>query len=128
MSLLILVVEDRAENRYLARYLLSNAGAQVIEAQDGLTGIESARRHQPDAIVLDIQLPEMDGYQAARILKQDPITEGIPLVACTAYAMAGDRARAKTLGFADYIEKPYDPEEFANRVLRVAREARRKPR
>lgn len=115
----ILLIEDNETNRYLATYLLEAAGMQVIHAGNGRDGVEAATRERPDLVLMDIEMPEMDGYQAAALLKRAPETRGIPLVAATAYAMAGDREKAMAMGFAEYIEKPYDPDDFIKRIVRL---------
>jgi two-component system, cell cycle response regulator DivK len=113
----VLLVEDNEQNRYLANFLLTQAGAEVLFAANGLEGVQMARAEKPDVIVMDIQMPEMDGYEAARQLRADPATRHIPIVAATSYAMVGDRDKAMKIGMTDYIEKPYDPETFVARVL-----------
>lgn len=114
----ILLVEDNESNRYLAKFLLEREGLCVQEAVNGAEALEQARRWQPDLIILDIQMPEMDGYEAGQRLRAADETRHIPLVAASSFAMAGDRERALRLGFADYFEKPYDPETFVDRIRR----------
>jgi two-component system, cell cycle response regulator DivK len=114
-----LVVEDNAANRYMATFLLSHAGFVVHAAEDGRTAHLRARELQPDVIVMDIQMPGMDGYETATALLADPATKHIPIVAATSYVLAGDRARAEAVGFVDYIEKPFDAETFAARIRRA---------
>jgi two-component system, cell cycle response regulator DivK len=108
----ILIIEDNEQNLYLATFMLTNAGYEVIPARDGHTGIELAERLKPDLILLDIQLPVMNGYAVAGALKKHPELTGIPVVAVTSYAMAGDRERVLSAGCAGYIEKPINPETF----------------
>jgi two-component system, cell cycle response regulator DivK len=112
----ILLVEDNAQNRYLMRFLLVHRGHEVAEATSGAAGIALAGSFRPDVIVLDIQMPDMDGYEVALILKNAPATQAIPLLAATSFAMLGDRARALAIGFSDYIEKPYDVDLFVGCV------------
>lgn len=114
----ILLVEDNESNRYLAKFLLERQGLCVQEAINGREALHQARAWQPDLIILDIQMPEMDGYEAGQQLRAAVETRHIPLVAASSFAMAGDRERALQLGFADYFEKPYDPETFVERILR----------
>lgn len=116
----VLVIEDNEQNRYLAAFLLERAGAELSFAKNGAEGVRVARESRPDIIVMDMQMPEMDGYTAARILTSEPETAGIPMIAVTSYAMAGDKGRAISSGFSDYLEKPFDPESFAERVLALA--------
>ena len=115
----VLLIEDNANNRYLASFILEQAGLEVLVAKDGRSGVEMARDVRPDLILMDIQMPEMDGYEAARVLLGDRETKDIPIVAATSFAMPGDRARAMGMGFADYIEKPFDPDDFSQRILRL---------
>jgi two-component system, cell cycle response regulator DivK len=112
----ILLIEDNERNRYLAAFLLRNRGHAVLEAVDGPEGIALAERERPDLILLDIQLPGLDGYEVARRLKRHPVLCAIPIVAVTSYAMAGDRDKALEAGCDGYIEKPIDPEIFASEV------------
>lgn len=108
----ILVIEDNEQNLYLVNFLLTKAGYDVVAARDGREGIELAARVMPDLILLDIQLPVMSGYEVATELKRDPALSGIPIVAVTSYAMAGDRERVLASGCVGYIEKPINPETF----------------
>ncbi|PTY05752.1 response regulator [Opitutaceae bacterium EW11] len=119
MSYCVLLIEDNDSNRYLARFLLESRGLQVMEARNGREGIQMAITEQPALIVMDIEMPEMDGYEAATYLLKNPATAKIPILAATSYTMPGDRARAAGIGFADYIEKPFDPGEFLSRVLKL---------
>lgn len=119
----VLLIEDNENNRYLASFILEQIGLAVLVARDGREGVARAREERPDLILMDIQMPEMDGYEAARLLLADPETRGIPIVAATSFAMPGDKARALDMGFADYIEKPFDPESFADRILRLLRDS-----
>ena len=107
----ILIVEDVEMNRDLLVQLLEDR-YQVVEAANGEQGLELARREQPDLILLDISLPEMDGYEVARRLRADPVLGRIPLIAVTAHAMAGDRQRTLEQGFDDYLAKPIDEEQL----------------
>ena len=103
---LILVVEDNARNRKLVRLVLCDEGYEVIEATTAETGIELADRHQPDLVLMDIQLPGMDGIEALGILKSSDRTVGVPGVAVTAFALGDDHERALAAGFDGYLEKP----------------------
>jgi two-component system cell cycle response regulator DivK len=112
MSRKILLIEDNEQNRYLATYLLEQHGHTVIAAIDGPAGIALARESPPDLILLDIQLPRMDGYEVARTLRGFAELQTIPIVALTSYAMAGDREKALDSGCTGYIEKPLHPDTF----------------
>jgi len=112
----ILIVEDNLTNLELMSYLLTAFGYTTVSASDGASGLGLARRECPDLIVCDIQLPEMDGYEVVRHLKDEEATSNIPLVAVTAFAMVGDRDRALAAGFDGYITKPIDPQTFVGQV------------
>lgn len=114
----ILIIEDNEQNLYLMRFLLEKHGFEVHDARDGPAGILAACASRPDVILLDIQLPLMDGYAVAEALRLEPSLEGVPIIAVTSYAMVGDRERALASGATDYIEKPVDPDTFVDRVRR----------
>jgi CheY-like chemotaxis protein len=114
----ILLIEDNPQNRYLASYLLQKRGHEVVHAATGPEGLELAATLQPDLILLDIQLPGMDGHAVARALKADSELQSIPIVAVTSYAMGGDREKCLEAGAEGYIEKPIDPESFVTEVER----------
>ncbi len=118
MNKRILLIEDNAQNRYLARFLLDTRGWQVTEAEDGPSGLLLADRTAPAIILLDIQLPGMDGYAVARGLRENPRLAHVPIIAVTSYAMPGDREQCLAAGCTGYIEKPIDPEHFADEVER----------
>jgi two-component system cell cycle response regulator DivK len=120
-----LLVEDNENNRYLLTLLLEEANVVVVCAKNGLDALELANREQPDCILLDIQMPEMDGYELAVHLKADSRSAHIPIIGVSSFAMPGDREKAFRIGFAGYIEKPVDPELFARTVLRILGNARR---
>ena len=113
-----MLVEDNAANRRMAEFLLKSKGMVVIEAETAAAAIELARVERPDLILMDVQLPGMDGYAATRAIKADPSTRHIPVVAMTAYAMTGDRDRALEAGCDGYITKPIDTKEFPATVAR----------
>lgn len=104
----ILVVEDNPTNRLLIRDVLRYYGYEVLEAADGKEGVSKASEHLPDLILMDIQMPVMDGFQACAILKNDPKTKHIRVIALTSFAMKGDQDRIMVAGFDDYISKPID--------------------
>ncbi|MDY6874768.1 MAG: response regulator [Chloroflexota bacterium] len=112
----ILVIEDNEQNLYLVTFILEQNGYQVIQARDGREGIELAGRAQPAMILLDIQLPEMDGYAVAGALRSNPALADVPIVAVTSYAMVGDREKVLVAGCTGYIEKPINPETFMGQV------------
>ncbi|HNY66745.1 MAG TPA: response regulator [Deltaproteobacteria bacterium] len=114
----ILLVEDNENNRYLERFLLEREGLAVVTATNGAEALEAAAAENPDLIVMDIQMPEMDGYETARRLKGSPGLARIPIVGVSSYAMAGDREKAIGAGFAGYIEKPINPETFGSEIKR----------
>lgn len=112
----ILIIEDNEQNIYLATFLLEKQGFEVVQARNGREGLESAVSERPDLILLDIQLPVMDGYEVARRLKGSEETKSIPIIAVTSYAMAGDRETILAAGCEGYIEKPIDPDSFVGQV------------
>ncbi|MFQ5656778.1 MAG: response regulator [Candidatus Methylomirabilales bacterium] len=114
----ILLVEDNPANRRLAEFLLKSHGYFVYEAMTGQEALELAKTHVPDLILMDLQLPGLDGFAATRILKEDAATKDIPIVALTAYAMKGDAERALEAGCDGYITKPIDTKEFPVAVSR----------
>jgi len=112
----ILVIEDNEQNLYLVRYILERNDYGVFAATDGKSGIEMASSLKPDLILLDIQLPVMDGYAVAKALKEDPELRSIPIVAVTSYAMPGDRERIMAAGCTGYMEKPINPQNFVAEI------------
>lgn len=112
----ILLIEDNEQNRYLATFLLEKSGYSVVPASNGATGIELGSSFRPKGILLDIQLPGLDGYEVARALRRNPSLNDVPIIAVTSYAMAGDREKAMAAGCDGYIEKPIDPETFVSEI------------
>ncbi|MBN70610.1 MAG: two-component system response regulator [Gimesia sp.] len=112
----LLIIEDNPNNRYLVTFLLTKRGHEVFEAETGTSGLEMAIKINPDLILLDIQLPEVDGYTVMRHLKQHPQLKLIPIVAVTSYAMPDDRQKCLDAGAEGYIEKPIDPNSFVFEV------------
>ena len=116
MEKVVLIVEDDANSRKLIRDLLQVSGHTTLEATDGKQGVALAKEKRPDLILMDIQLPVMDGLEATRILKADNETREIPIVALTAYAMEGDEERMLQAGCDGYLPKPIDVQEFLKKV------------
>lgn len=116
MKRTVLIIEDNEQNLYLTKFLLEQNGLSIEEARSGPEGIALADRIQPDLILLDIQLPQMDGYDVARALRQNPVLRDVPVVAVTSYAMVGDRERALEAGCNGYIEKPINPDTFKSEI------------
>jgi CheY-like chemotaxis protein len=114
----VLLIEDHEQNRYLATFLLEKHGYAVVSASDGRAGIELAKTVEPGLILLDIQLPLMDGYTVARELRSDPALRNIPIIAVTSYAMVGDREKSLAAGCNGYLEKPINPDTFVTEIER----------
>jgi two-component system cell cycle response regulator DivK len=112
----ILLIEDNEQNLYLATFLLEKSDCVVVPARNGPEGIALARRMPPDLIILDIQLPGMDGYAVARELRRITDLQDVPIVAVTSYAMVGDRQRCLAAGCTGYIEKPINPDTFLKEI------------
>jgi two-component system cell cycle response regulator DivK len=108
----VLVIEDNDNNLYLMRFLLTQVGVAVMEARDGRAGVELAKKEPPDLILMDIQLPVLDGYAATRLIREDPVLKDVPIIAVTSYAMVGDKEKAIEAGCTAYVEKPINPEAF----------------
>jgi two-component system cell cycle response regulator DivK len=118
MTARILLIEDNAQNRYLTTFLLEQRGHEVVQAETGPQGLALAAEVRPNLILLDIQLPGMDGHAVARAIKNDPDLMHIPIVAVTSYAMVGDREKCLAAGAEGYIEKPINPDTFVAEVER----------
>ena len=116
MSKRILVIEDTEDNRTIIRDLRTSAGYEMIEALDGAAGLAMAIEHKPDLILMDIQLPVLDGYEATRRIKADPALAHIPVIAVTSYALAGDEAKTKAAGCNGYVAKPFSPRQLLAKV------------
>lgn len=119
MSKKILIIEDTEDNRQILRDLLGMAGYTLVEAGDGAEGVAKAAEHRPDLILMDIQMPVMDGYEATRRIKADPALKSIPVVAVTSYALAGDEAKTRAAGCDAYIAKPYSPRQMLAKVREI---------
>lgn len=106
----ILVIEDNEQNLYLIRFILEQSGFEVVEARNGTEGVDQAIKELPDLIIMDIQLPDINGYEATRRIRASKTDDDIPIIALTSYAMTGDREKAMAAGCTGYIEKPINPE------------------
>jgi two-component system cell cycle response regulator DivK len=116
MNKCILVVEDQEDNRRILRDLLANAGFELIEAESGEDALAAVSAKRPDLILMDIQLPVMDGYEAARQIKSNPDMKTVPIIAVTSYALAGDEAKALAAGCIAYVSKPFSPRALLAKV------------
>ena len=116
MSACILVVEDQEDNRRILRDLLASAGFDTVEAVTGEEGVRLAGEHVPDLILMDIQFPDIDGYEATRRIKSDPALSGIPIIAVTSYALSGDEEKAMEAGCDGYVAKPFSPRALLQKV------------
>jgi len=116
MTKRILVVEDQEDNRQILRDLLASFGHEMIEAHDGKAAIEQAAKHRPDVILMDIQLPVMDGYEATRRIKANPELRAIPIIVVTSYALSGDEDKACAAGCDAYVTKPYSPRQLLAKI------------
>jgi two-component system cell cycle response regulator DivK len=116
MSKRILVVEDQEDNLQILRDLLTSAGFEIIEANDGEEGVRAAVAERPDLILMDIQLPLLDGYEATRRIKADPALRAIPIIVVTSYALSGDEVKAREAGCDAYVSKPYSPRQLLAKI------------
>jgi two-component system cell cycle response regulator DivK len=116
MSRRILVVEDQIDNQQILRDLLNSAGYDVMEAGNGEEALAVAVRERPDLILMDIQLPLLDGYEATRRIKADPALRAIPVIVVTSYALSGDEAKALAAGCDAYVTKPFSPRALLAKI------------
>jgi len=116
MSKRILVIEDTEDNRQIIRDLLSSVGYELIEAVDGAAGVALALKERPDLILMDIQLPEIDGYEATRRIRAIPELARTPIIAVTSYALSGDEAKTREAGCDGYVAKPFSPRQLLAKV------------
>jgi len=117
----ILVIEDHEDNRRIVRDLLTSRGYDIVEAATGADGVQLAIAQRPDLILMDVDLPDIDGYEATRRLKADPALRSIPVVAVTSYALSGDEARAMAAGCEAYVAKPFSPRALLAKVQELVR-------
>lgn len=118
MAQRVLIIEDNEQSLYMLTFMLEKHGYKVLQARDGREGIELADRKKPALILLDIQLPVLDGYAVARALRNNAALSQVPIIAVTSYAMFGDRERILQAGCTSYIEKPIEPETFVDQIKR----------
>ena len=116
MSKLILVIEDHEDNRRILRDLLMSASYEVIEEDTGEAGVTSAETHRPDLILMDVQLPGINGYEATRRIKANPDLQQIPIIVVTSYALSGDDVKAFAAGCDAYISKPFSPRKLLAKI------------
>jgi two-component system, cell cycle response regulator DivK len=116
MAKCILVVEDQEDNRQILRDLLGSVGYDMVEAGDGLAALAAVKARRPDLILMDIQLPLLDGYEATRRIKADPDLKDIPIIVVTSYALSGDEAKARAAGCDAYVTKPYSPRQLLAKI------------
>ena len=114
----ILVVEDQEDNRQILRDLLGNAGYELLEAENGAEALTAVAQQRPDLILMDISIPIIDGWEATQVLKHDPATKNIPIIALTAHALASDREKAMEVGCDGYLAKPCEPRAVVAEVQR----------
>lgn len=112
MKATILLVEDNPESRYLFSFILKRSGCEVVQAQNGIQALECVKSLVPDLVIMDIQMPEMDGYETVTRMRKDPRLTKVPIVGLSAFAMASDREKALQTGFSGYIEKPIELDSF----------------
>jgi two-component system cell cycle response regulator DivK len=116
MSKRILVVEDQEDNRRIIRDMLSTTDYELTEAKDGEQALAAVAKQRPDLILMDIQLPGIDGYEATRRIKSDPSLNSIPIIAVTSYALSGEEQKARAAGCDDYVAKPYSPRQLLAKI------------
>ena len=116
MTKRILVVEDREDNRQILRDLLGNTGYELVEALDGVQALAAVAKQRPDLILMDIQLPIMDGYEATRRIRSNPDNKSIPIIAITSYALSDDEGKALAAGCNAYVAKPYSPRQLLAKI------------
>ena len=116
MSKRIVIVEDQADNRQIIRDMLGTTDYEITEAENGEQALVAIAKERPDLILMDIQLPIMDGYEATRRIKDDPTTKSIPIIAVTSYALSGDEQKARAAGCDDFVLKPYSPRQLLTKI------------
>jgi two-component system cell cycle response regulator DivK len=116
MSKRILVVEDQEDNRQIIRDLLSATDYEIMEAETGEAALEAVAKQRPDLILMDIQLPGIDGYETTRRIKADPALQSITIIAVTSYALSGEEQKARAAGCDEYVPKPYSPRQLLAKI------------
>jgi two-component system, cell cycle response regulator DivK len=116
MSKRILVVEDQPDNRQIIRDMLAPTDYEITEAEDGQQALEAIAKQRPDLILMDIQLPVIDGYTATRKIKADPALQSIPIISVTSYALSGEEKKAREAGCDDYVPKPFSPRQLLAKI------------
>ena len=116
MTKRILVVEDQEDNRQIIRDMLAGTDYEIIEAENGEEALAAVAKQRPDLILMDVQLPIMDGYEAARRIKADPALRSIPIIAVTSYALSGEHEKARAAGCDEYVAKPFSPRQLLAKV------------
>ena len=116
MSKRILVVEDHADNRQIIRDMLAPTDYEITEAENGEEALAAIAKQRPDLILMDIQLPTMDGYEATRRIKADPTLRSIPIIAVTSYALSGEETKARSAGCDEYVPKPFSPRQLLAKI------------
>jgi len=116
MNRCILVVEDQEDNRRILRDLLTNSGYNLVEAEDGEQALTMAQNERPDLILMDVQIPVLDGYEVTRRLKADPVLRAIPIIVVTSYALSGDESKARAAGCNGYVSKPYSTRQLLAKI------------
>jgi two-component system cell cycle response regulator DivK len=116
MSKRILVVEDREDNMQILRDMLTSADYETVEALNGEEALAAVAKQRPDLILMDIQLPIMDGYEATRRIKADPALRAIPIIAVTSFALSGDEDKARAAGCDDFVAKPFSPRQLLAKI------------
>jgi len=116
MTKRILVVEDQEDNRQIIRDMFAGTNYEIIEVENGEEALAAVAKQRPDLILMDVQLPIMDGYEATRRIRADPALRSIPIIAVTSYALSGEDKRAREAGCDDYVAKPYSPRQLLAKV------------
>ena len=122
MKQTILIIEDNEQNMYMLSYLLSQNNYNIIKAYNGKEGLKMAHDNHPEIILIDIQLPDMDGYEICNKLSHNGLPKSTTIIAVTSYAMGGDKEKALEAGADGYLEKPIDPETFVNEMRSIINE------
>jgi two-component system, cell cycle response regulator DivK len=124
MSKRVLVVEDQPDNRQIIRDMLAPTDYEIIEVEDGEQALAVVAKERPDLILMDIQLPVMDGYEATRRIKADPALRSIPIIAVTSYALSGEEMKARAAGCDEYVAKPFSPRQLLAKIKQYLSQAR----